>query len=144
MIIYRSLSPRKYVIDDNRKIIYIVNSKVACTTIKQSFIRKQIKYTYSIHQIISTKNNIPKNKNEYFKFSFVRNPFERLVSCYISKYVTDKKRGLVYLIFDLYLFGYMKKNNGFNIFINKISKIPDFLSDKHFKPQYNLLYKKIN
>jgi len=71
------------------KAIYVFIPKVACTSIKTVFAELiGLEYEGSIHDAPFTK--IPKSalKNEYkdyFKFGFVRNPWDRLASCYVSR-----------------------------------------------------------
>lgn len=143
IIIYRELDPKTYFISHKHKLIYIVNSKAACSSIKKSILNIDIPDDYSIHKHGLTKKKLSPEENKYFKFSFVRNPFERIVSCYLSKYMNDKKIiKTKELHFDYYLLGVLKKQRGFNHFIDTISKIPFFLSDRHFKPQYKLLFSK--
>ncbi len=76
-----------------------------------------------------------------YKFTFVRNPFDRLYSCYMGKYHTAYGKGTdFYGEFDYYLLGYLKRDKGFENFVDKIFKIPDAWSDRHFKSQYFLIF----
>ncbi|MEZ3463499.1 MAG: sulfotransferase family protein [Lachnospiraceae bacterium] len=137
--------PRKFLIDDQKKIVYLVMHKVANTSIEASFLNYQGSDDIEVHIIASESEKAWINKKEkgYFKFTYVRNPFERLVSCYESKYHTDKKwigKTLPHLWYDNYLFGYMSKDEGFDVFIRKVCKIPNMWKDFHVLPQYNTLY----
>ena len=88
------------------------------------------------------------NEKEYFIFTFVRNPYDRLVSCYENKYHGNRKskENIVErkLWFDNYLFGYMGKDKGFADFVDKVCKIPDRIADRHFRSQYDLIYGRKN
>lgn len=70
------------IIDDNRKFVFVAVAKTACTSIHRRFnyLTDPIPplYHMSISDIISL---YPKVKT-YFKFAFVRNPYDRLVSAY--------------------------------------------------------------
>lgn len=136
---YGNYEPREYVINDDKKIIYLNNSKVACTSIKIAiFGFNQIKDDNSVHCILRSHRKDEINKKDYknyYIFTYVRNPFERLVSLYKNKVCEEKQ------YFDDYLFGFMSPDKGFEVFVKKIMLIPDFLADRHFRSQYSLIYK---
>jgi hypothetical protein len=78
-------------------------------------------------------------KTSSTRFSFVRNPFDRLVSCYRGKIIfarTPKTRTPLY---HDYFFA-LPVNISFADFAQRVSRIPDALADSHFKSQYALLY----
>ncbi|MGM7702950.1 sulfotransferase family 2 domain-containing protein [Pseudalkalibacillus sp. Hm43] len=141
---YGTLEKKEYIIVHNKKLVYLNNSKVACSSIKKTFISDDVPDDYSIHTKAQdlSREYLTDGEKEYFKFTFVRNPFDRLVSCYESKYKKDKKMGQEYLHYDKYLLGYIKKDKGFENFVKKVDKIPDFLADRHFQSQYNLTHDK--
>ena len=139
----KSIDPIEYIVSDDHHLVYIVNSKVACSSIKATFLDTQIHDNYSIHQLLKEKGmhkyHLSSEESSYYSFSFVRNPFSRLVSCYESKYHTDSIK-YKHNDFEEYLFGYMAEDEGFESFIRKICALPPRLMDRHFRPQYNLLY----
>lgn len=144
LIRYGYSEPRIYVIKDEKQLIYLANPKVATSSIKTVFYNKSnISDDYRIHQEMKGVSKLETYQKAYYKFTFVRNPYERLVSCYESKYHKDKKflgKTKVILDFDNYLFGYIRKDKGFDNFIRKIVKIPFRLSDRHFRSQYYLTH----
>lgn len=79
----------------------------------------------------------------YLKITFVRNPWERLVSCYEDKIVKrEKKSGDIHTglsryneIFRMNIF---HKGMSFERFVNMVSIIPDALSDEHFRSQHKM------
>ena len=147
----------EWYINDEKKIIYLNNAKVACTSFKSIIMElEKQKYYESVHQILQKRalyNVLPESYKDYFKFTFVRNPFERLVSCYENKYHTDKKligidkEILGTNFFDLYyvrvnyLLGYLDKDEGFASFAKKIVRVPNELADRHFVSQYFMTYR---
>lgn len=139
----KNIQPDEYIVCDERKVVYIVNSKVACSSIKAAFIDPTTPDDHNIHYIAAQKGlykfHLTEEQTHYFKFSFVRNPFSRLVSCYESKYHIDPVK---YNREDLkkYLFGYMAEDEGFEVFVRKVCALPPRLMDHHFRTQYDLLY----
>ena len=137
IILHGQLEPREYVVDAEKQLIYLVNSKAACSSIKACMCGVETDDN-SVHSACSRSGMLKSDilseeERGYYKFTFVRNPFTRLVSCYESKYHHDKtfynREGTD---FDSYLFGIMKKDKGFENFVRKIVLIPDFLLDRHF------------
>lgn len=141
-----------YIKIPEKKVLYISNPKVACSSIKASILKLQEDDYHNIHlkseeksKYIKDKEKFRKTYNHYFKFSFVRNPYERLVSCYQNKYYTDKKyigKSLDNYQYNDYLFGILRKNRGFTNFAIRVCLIPDKLAEEHFRSQYYLLYAK--
>ena len=67
------------------------------------------------------------------KIALVRNPFERIVSCYSHV----KKNNIPFQFLPSSLL--IRKPKNFDDFVKKISVIPDFLADPHFQSQHSLL-----
>jgi hypothetical protein len=143
ILTHQRLEKRQFIVLRDKELVYLNNSKVACSSIKKTFIDRDIEDDYSIHSLDwDEKNSLSNINDSYFKFTFVRNPFDRLVSCYESKFHKDIEKGMDILHFDKYLLGILSNDNGFESFVKKIVKIPKFLADRHFESQYNLIFNK--
>lgn len=144
---YGKMDPPVFILNHDKKIAYVRIAKVANSSIKVSMCEQNlegVKEYYKIHEMVSSTNVLNQSEENFYKFSFVRNPYERLVSCYTNKYITDKKHleKRDHLYMDTYLFGYIRNPKDFTDFVRKICKIPTCLEDRHFQKQYNVLYDK--
>lgn len=140
---YGHYDPREYNVSEEKKLVYLNNAKVACSSFKAGMFPIDAADDYSIHAATERfrQRSLNKEQQSYFKFTFVRNPYERLVSCYESKYHTDKdKHHRKVLYYDYYFFGCIRKDKGFTNFVRRICRIPDQFADRHFCSQYGLVY----
>ena len=123
------------------KLVYYTIPKVACTSMKTCVAKAcglpskkphDLFYTSS-HFFCVVKGNKKvsnPNKGNKFRFAFVRNPFDRLVSCWADKVVSKNS--------DKYVPSF-PKNIPFNEFVNYVISIPPLKADVHVRPQYNFL-----
>lgn len=125
---------------------YLVISKCACTSVKISMLKDPtVPDDYSVHKFYSDPEYILTDIEDpkVFRFTFVRNPLDRLVSCYESKYHVDRD---VYkkkkLDFNNYLIGYLREDPGFDQFIRKVVRLPHRLMDRHFASQHMYVYRR--
>ena len=130
------------IISDKHKLICIYNSKVACSSIKKSLFP-----LFNIDEKVHPHNDIYPIKptwklltdKSYFTFTFVRNPWDRLVSFY-----RDKIEG----IYSTGMVNFYRKHYGsrfyhgmtFDELARLICKIPDTVSDPHFRSQTRKLF----
>lgn len=134
-----------YLVLDDLKVAYIVMQKVACTSIKASMINMKSSADYlAVNNYIRKTGHVvskldPDAHRQYFVFTFVRNPFERLISCYENKYHTDRALRRSTMKYDDYLMGYLSKDKGFKSFARRVCRIPDRISDDHFVSQSFLI-----
>ena len=138
---------RDYLVLPDKKLIYAANCKVASSSIKSCLTGIQADNYRQVVQLTKKSDVYQRNINiddypGYFLFSFVRNPFSRLVSLYENKYHHDMSldgHERVYPYFDRYLFGYLSKDRGFKAFAKRACGIPEWLADPHFASQVFIL-----
>jgi chondroitin 4-sulfotransferase 11 len=148
----------KYIVSDDRKFIYFVVQKVACSSIKTALlplfdvstsgyetIREDGTTGFKIHKVFDgSEYQIRKRQllaglndqyEEYFKFAFVRNPWDRLVSCYCNK-LSGHGRGLkLPADNDIELYPGMP----FAEFVEAVHAIPDSEANIHFESQHKVI-----
>ena len=146
----------------DNKIIYILIPKVGCTTIRHflSLVRGKewvIDENNEAHPVwigsgpgfdeVSLKDF--KDYPDYFKFAFVRNPLDRLVSCYFEKVVKVQtmpdNSGVedgMYKCFRVYPYDF--RTMSFSDFASFVFSLPLANMDVHFRPQYTFLPEDLN
>ncbi len=110
------------------KTLWFRVAKVASRTINQHFLDNSSKndYIYS-----SPVNYLPNMYNDFFKFAFVRNPLDRLVSAWYDKVIRQN-----YFRFPSSEYHKMKKLENFIIWLEKLD-IEN--CDEHIRAQYSLI-----
>jgi len=71
---------------------------------------------------------------EGFFFSYVRDPYARLLSAWLNKFNSEDINDDNFE-FKNYLGGFLKRTDSFPVFVMKVFIIPDELSDRHFVSQ---------
>lgn len=98
------------------------------------FTKNNYKHTFRHYMRSCSRREAATNFNNYFKFTFVRNPWTRLYSCYLAKVRSKSNRHFRYLGLD--------RCNSFEDFVIRICDISDDHADMHFMSQnYLLTYK---
>ena len=148
-----------YVIHNNilledQKAIYFYIPKVACSSIKTLCARLlnfpieagQSDLIEEVHRLdfpYVKKYRVRNQYQDYFRFCFVRNPWDRLVSCYKDK--VNYHKGHVYERYDnsfikfLKDVGLFKSNMTFEDFVEAICDIPDGMAEGHFRSQHSFI-----
>lgn len=126
------------VISDKYKFIWVGIPKVATRSFLTAFIEEA---PYDFGALVTTES-LPKllarnpSYKSYFKFTFVRNPWSRLVSCYLDKILNPKQKTI-----DLLLSKYsdLSPNISFEEFVDYLFKGifgPDKRADTHWLSQH--------
>jgi len=138
VVIRGELDSPDFIILDEKEVVFASVAKSACSSIKTSIYGTPPEGIL-IHQHTShlSHRRIPKNKASYFVFAIVRDPYERLASCYRAKFNHEDESKFM---FSNYLFGYLRNDDSFEEFVRKVSKIPDILCDRHFKSQNKMVF----
>lgn len=126
-------------------LVYAAVPKVACTSVKEAL--AEAAQSHSGVRLRSG-SRLSNETDDYFKFAFVRNPFDRLVSCYEDKVRGIDQNGGGYYFSSRYnnwfvwtIFGEkFHSAMTFDEFVSLVARIPDRLSDIHFRSQCSLLF----
>lgn len=146
LLLYREYMPAEYHVVEGigPGIVFIDVPKVASTAVREALINTarnhrgaRVRYTFRPGGEVRSK----------FKFAFVRNPFDRLVSCYADKVLALDGDGTSYSSRSRYnkwvvtaAFGAnFHSSMSFNEFVSLVARIPDSIADAHFRSQYSLL-----
>lgn len=126
-----------------RKYIFICTAKCASSSVNgklNHFIHPEPKFHHmGINELVNFYPDI--NLNDYFKFTFIRNPWDRFVSLYNDMFL--KRKGKNKVMHYSYL---EKKNNtifhqtkNFKEFAAKF-EYSNWINEAHFKPQYQYIF----
>jgi hypothetical protein len=146
-----SYDPREYIVLRDPDLIYLNNAKVACSSIKISLGLKSGAYQSVPEErkldtgMLDIKTTLSEDERSFFKFTFVRNPFQRIASCYCDKIANPDKNTPGNFLYENYFFFFkpfllLRPDMTFAQFVRRVAKIPDAMADRHFKSQYSIIY----
>lgn len=140
---------RDFYVIDELELVYLSVPKAACTAIKLALAKVRgirfepdddVEYLVHFHPKWHREQGALRPAQEgFYRFSFVRNPFDRLVSCYRGKIIFKESAKTRVPLYQDYYFS-LPVNIPFADFAERVSRIPDALADSHFKSQRSLLY----
>lgn len=145
-----------YIIHNDHRFVYLWIHKVACSSVKAALlplfdldptpyerVLPDGRRHFIVHDVFrNTEYQVSGGEfldsgryEEYFKFAFTRNPFDRLVSCYRNK--IDRPRIPQYMLAsaeqsEVAFYPHMS----FAEFVEVVCYIPNRLADGHFRPQH--------
>jgi len=142
VIRYGSRVARSFIIDYDKKVIFLLNNKCACTSILNAMgvgwgtkhISRREKPTTGVF----IKHDLSEWEQGFFIFTIVRNPYDRQVSLFENQYngnayrYRDKERAWQYGAW---------RDKWFDYFIWEVLKSNRFNIDEHVKPLYDQIYK---
>jgi hypothetical protein len=149
-------------VSEQHKLLYIPVAKCACTSLKSMMVKlagvesPDIAIELGVHFVTDRFNTGVQLKDkpidlareilasdEYFKFSVIRDPFERLVSAYLEKFVYNRasKQNLAHtrkVIREVQGPGELDLDTGisFDRFVDYILQQDPYDLDPHWRPQY--------
>lgn len=135
----------KWIVSEKHRFVFYEIQKCATETMRQYFLGTTRKNTtnneYGARRV-SGYNRAKVHQYEnahFFLFSFVRNPWDRIVSCWLSKFVNyhDPAHPDLPGVRDPEL----SLNTTFEEFVRFVYKTPDTRADCHFKSMHTFLPK---
>ena len=138
------------------RAIYIPVPKVACTSFKTAFARildVNLERANGDPHRVRYPSPVPIESLErflypgFYRFAFVRNPWDRLVSCYRDK-IRNEVSGYTHFTIRpgvancLARFDAFVPDMSFDVFAAAVASIPDADADEHFRSQHTFLINK--
>ena len=124
------------------QVVYLQIPKAACTTIKWNLALAEglIDEATPFHWVNAQKNlcgfwGLPEKYNNFFWFTFVRNPYDRLVSGWYDKIVDNKVEAVIEHAHP----GVFSPGMTFPDFVRQLETIPDERTNGHFHSQTGLI-----
>lgn len=138
------------VINHEKKCVYVLNPKVATTSIvrflsnydpdelEKTTSHKKKRKLKGISYLKGAAQLEQLQREGYFVFSFVRNPYTRVISFFKQKYTLEQGKGYKHRAFALSRG--LERVASFEDMVKKMASIPDEVADTHFMSQTAILY----
>lgn len=129
------LNYREWHADEKKQCAYLQVPKVASTSLTKTI--RKIPDGLFVSDVEGETRYYYRLPEDFdgFKFTFVRNPFARTVSCYRNKIEGKNPPRLRY-----YKVIGLEKDYGFGEYVRAIATIPDEWAERHFATQYFQIY----
>ena len=141
--IHARCQPAKNIVLRDHNAVFISIPKAAATSLNQAFaslLGLQGNVHFEVEFPTVSKNKIRKRFPNAFVFAFVRNPWDRLLSCFLSKIdpgletCETFRRGVE---FNFWKYGdAFRGDMSFREFVEAVVAIPDRVADIHFASQH--------
>lgn len=135
----------KFILSTKYKFVYYEIQKCASETMREYFLgttrRNTTKNMYGAVRLSGSKSkSSPYENGEYYLFTFVRNPWARTVSAWVSKFQDYKQHPTLPGIRDPEL----SLDTTFEEYVRFIHKVADNRADCHFKSMHTFIPKQCN
>lgn len=134
----------KFILSEKYKFVYYEIQKCASETMREYFLgttrKNSTRNQYGAVRLSGGRSKAaPYENGDYYAFTFVRNPWERVVSAWLSKFVHyhDPKHPDLPGIRDPEL----SLQTTFEEYVRFIHKTPDHVADCHFKSMHTFIPK---
>ncbi len=133
----------EYILHEN--VCYVVNPKVASSSIRLAFLKINAFQSEDANSIneqryFASPRRLKKLAKNYFIFCLLRDPEQRILSCWEQKINRKDRAG--FRLFNQYFlmyFPFIRYGLTISKFVDVVGKIPDWLSEKHFMSQVEVL-----
>lgn len=158
VIVRPALEAREVIVLHEYKALYYPIPKVACSSLKSMCVdlldislpqdawKPDVFQTTMYDEIVDKSRFYVSRKDagrlrDYWSFAFVRNPWDRLVSCYTEKIRSDgDPANFVNGVSKILLpYGVFFAGMSFSEFAISVAGIPDVDAEPHFKSQYTFI-----
>jgi hypothetical protein len=136
-----SHTKRPCIVINSARVIFVPNFKCAYCSFAELFRQSfdEFSTTISLSEMKSYTDLRDASYEDFFKFSVVRHPLSRAMSCFKDKY--ERKRHLNIMNWQVPLLKLLRREAiSFIDWLNFIASMPDEYSDPHWRSQYYTMH----